>query len=251
MSEEEMNTLPRITLTPDKLFNPIVRIHTRKLSRGENSVDWRKTLAFAPEEVILKTLQATTQMVPSLETETRMIMRDHLKTRLPYLKTKRVNDTLCRDTFFSSVTSIRGFKCLNLHCYKKSDLDIVHLMKRKSESTSVLKDCFLQHGVPNTVFSDNAKEFKTKEVTSYLIKMVVDRSFTEPMHPNQNIAERRGGTLKGLTDHLLLTTGAPLDYWCYALEYMALIRTVLARKNNKWRTPYELHYGETPDITRF
>ena len=81
--------------------------------------------------------------------------------------------------------------------------------------------------------------------------MVVDRSFTEPKHPNQNIAERRGGTLKGLTAHLLLTTGAPLDYWCYALEYMALIRTVLAKKLNKWRTAYELHYGETPDITRF
>ena len=105
--------------------------------------------------------------------------------------------------------------------------------------------------MPHTVFSDNAKEFKSKEVTAYLIKMVVERGFTEPKHPNQNVAERRGGTLKGITTHLLLLTGAPLDYWCYAIEYVALIRTVLARKNNKWRTPYELQYGETPDITRF
>ena len=81
--------------------------------------------------------------------------------------------------------------------------------------------------------------------------MVVERKFTEPKHPNQNLSERRGGTIKGITTHLLHITGAPLDYWCYAIEYVVLIRTILARKNIKWRTPHEIHYGETPDITRF
>ena len=124
-------------------------------------------------------------------------------------------------------------------------------MKRKSESTTALKDCFLQNGVPNKVFSDNAKEFKTKELISYLIKMVVDREYTEPKHPNQNLAERRGGTLKGITCYLLQVTGAPLDYWCYALEYVTLIRTCLARRQLQWQTPHEVHFGETPELTRF
>ena len=50
-----------------------------------------------------------------------------------------------RDTFFSSIKSVRGFKCFNLHCYKKSGLDVVHLMKRKSEITTFLKDFFLSN----------------------------------------------------------------------------------------------------------
>ena len=131
ITETELHELPRIVLTPNKIFDPSIRMHTRKMSRGASSIDWTKRLAFAPEEVITKTLQATTQLVPNIEAETRMIMRDHLKTRLPYLKTKRVNDTLYRDTFFSSITSIRGYTCFNLHCYKESALDVVYLMKRK------------------------------------------------------------------------------------------------------------------------
>ena len=243
ITDEEIKNLPHIILTPNQRF--------LALSRGKNSVDWNKTLTFAPQEVIDKTLESTTQIVPSLEAETRMIMRDHIKTRIPYLKMKRANDVMYRDTFFSSIVSIRGYKCFNLHCYQRSCFDSVTLMKRKSESTTALKDCFLQNGIPKKVISDNAKEFNNKEVTSYLIKMVVDRGFTEPKHPNQNLAERRGGTVKGITSYLLQITGAPLDYWCYALEYVVLIRTVLANQSIKWRTPYELQHGDTPEITRF
>lgn len=129
--EEETNTLPQIVLITNKIFKLCVRTHMRALSRGQEPVDWRKTLVFAPEEVIEKPLQVTKQLIPSLEIETRMIMRDHLKTRLPYIKTKSVSNTLCRDTFFSSITSTRGFKWFNIRCYKLSELDVVHLMKWK------------------------------------------------------------------------------------------------------------------------
>ena len=47
--------------------------------------------------------------------------------------------------------------------------------------------------------------------------------YTEPHHPNENLAERRGGALKAVTVHLLTVTGAPIDYWCFALEYMSLV----------------------------
>jgi len=113
--------------------------------------------------------------------------------------------------FFSSVASVPGFKYFNLHYYKASELDIVHLMKQKRESTTVLKDCFLQHEVLPKVFSDNAKEFKTEEVTNYL-KIVVDREFNEPKHRNQNLAERRGDVIKVITAHLLQVIGVPLNY---------------------------------------
>lgn len=39
------------------------------------------------------------------------------------------------------------------------------------------------------------------------------KSFTEPYHPNQNLAERRGGVVKAWTTRLLTITDDPLDYW--------------------------------------
>lgn len=44
---------------------------------------------------------------------------------------------------------------------------------------------------------------------------------------------------------------APLEFWCYALEYLALGRGVLARTSLGWRPYEELLYGETMDITVF
>ena len=94
ITEEEINTLPKIIITPEKAISPTIRTHTRPLTKGQSQIVWDKTLAFAPQDVIDKTLAATTQLVPNLETEMRAIMHDHLKSRLPHLKMKRVNDTL-------------------------------------------------------------------------------------------------------------------------------------------------------------
>ena len=46
----------------------------------------------------------------------------------------------------------------------------------------------------------------------------------EAYHPNQNPCEHCGGVLKAATSHLLLVTGAPLNFWCYALEYIVLLQ---------------------------
>ena len=71
------------------------------------------------------------------------------------------------------------------------------------------------------------------------------------MHPNQNLAERHGGSLKAALVHLLHLTGAPLTYWCFALEYVSFVRQHLARRSLDWRSPYERHWGDTPDISVF
>lgn len=99
--------------------------------------------------------------------------------------------------------------------------------------------------------SDNAPEFKGKRWVSYLETLAVSMQYTEAHHPNQNLAERRGGALKAATVHLLKITGAPLSYWCFALEYVCLIRSVLARRSLDWLTPHEKHWGERPDISVF
>ena len=73
----------------------------------------------------------------------------------------------------------------------------------------------------------------------------------EAYHPNQNLCERRGGMLKAATSHLLLVTGAPLEYWCYALEYIVLLQSVIAHWNLNLESPHTLHFGDTPNISVF
>lgn len=55
--------------------------------------------------------------------------------------------------------------------------------------------------------------------------------------------------LKTHVTHLLTVTGAPVEYWCFALEYLAFVRSCTARHALQWKTPHELMFGDTPDIS--
>ena len=99
--------------------------------------------------------------------------------------------------------------------------------------------------------SDNAPEFKGKKWCKLMRRYIVKKSYTEPYHPNQNLAERRGGVIKSWTTHLLTITGAPLDYWCFCIEYVVVLNSILARKSLGWRTAHELYWGDISDISMF
>lgn len=61
--------LPQLVFTDGRAeYNPIERLHTRRLNATE--IDWKKSLCFAPDTVIQKTLEHTTQYVPTVEAET-------------------------------------------------------------------------------------------------------------------------------------------------------------------------------------
>lgn len=253
ITEDEMRAIPHVTLTDGSTpYEPLARLHSRRRHVKETTeIDWKRCLGFIPDHVVHKTLMATTQLVPTVESETREIMRDHLQTRLPELKVRRMNDTCHVDTFFSSIPSVRGYTCWNLFSFQKSGLDVLYLMHRRSQSPSTLSRMISDFGAPCQIKSDNAPEFQSKRWTDHLRTMSISQLFTEPHHPNQNLAERRGGMLKAATTHLLRITGAPLTYWCFALEYMSLLRSVTARRSLNWMSPHERHWGDRPDISVF
>lgn len=254
ISTEELQTLPQVTLTDGSVpYDPTDRVHSRRRTSlpPERLLPWKQCLGFVPDHVVTRTLDATSQLVPSVEAESREVMRDHFHTRIPELKVRRVNDTCYVDTFFSSIPSVRGFTCWNLYSFRRTGLDVVYLMRRRAQTPSTLPRMVTDCGAPVRVKSDNAPEFKGKKWTSYLESMSIKSEFTEAHHPNENLAERRGGAIKAATVHLLRVTGCPLEFWCYALEHVCLLRTVIARRSLNWSTPHELHWGERPDISMF
>ena len=57
-------------LAPDKEYNYVHRLTARRIQVMTYGIDWKSTLALAPDEVVKKTLHATTKIVPTLEVET-------------------------------------------------------------------------------------------------------------------------------------------------------------------------------------
>ena len=146
ITTEEESVLPKVTITDGSVpYEPMARLHSRRrpVSQVDTSV-WKRRLGFTPDHVVAKTLLATTQMVPTVESETREIMRDHFQTRLPQLKVRQVNDICYVDTFFSSVPSVRGFTCWNLFCFRRTGLDVAFLMRRRSRSPTTLPKLVLR-----------------------------------------------------------------------------------------------------------
>ncbi len=128
---------------------------------------------------------------------------------------------------------------------------VAYLMRRRSQSPTTLPRMVTECGAPTVLKAENAPEFKSKRWMDYLSIISVRSEYTEAHHPNENLAEHQDGALKAAAIHLLTITGCPLQFWSFALEYVCLLRTVLARRSLEWSTPHERHWGEFPDISMF
>ena len=96
---------------------------------AEELKTWRERLGYPPRQVVLKTLENTSQLICTVEAEQRELMRDHCVTRLYPLRPHRINDVCYSDTFFSSITSTRGYKMFQLFGLRDCNVDYVYLMK--------------------------------------------------------------------------------------------------------------------------
>ena len=95
-TEDEIDSLDIFEITSPQPYEPIkeneILLNRRNKKRKYKEYPggillnkWRKRLALAPEDVVQKTFEATTQHATSLEVENRAIPRKHYKSRFPYL----------------------------------------------------------------------------------------------------------------------------------------------------------------------
>ena len=242
-----------IVLTSGRAYNPAKRVRTRQIEQTKMNElkHWAKNLGYTTRQNVEQTLLATTQHIKDDPAQSRMIMRDHYVARLLPLRPHRISDTCYTDTFFSSVKSVRGYKCFQLFSLKESKFDTTYLMKAKSQAFDALGDYVRYYGAPNLLIHDEAKEMKSNKWLDFVRKYAIPEHTSEPYHQNQNLAERRGGDIKTGLWFLLLKSEAPVTYWCYALTFLVYCRQYISRRSLQYRTPYEFLFGETPDISVF
>ena len=126
-SEQEIITLPTYDLTSPMPFNPEDIVMSRRNKKrkykpypGGLSMElWRQILDMAPEDVVRKTFDATTQLCMSVEAENRAVGRRHFKSRFPILKEKRL-----RDVFTSGKNVSEWNTSLSLFSFRIVYLDL-------------------------------------------------------------------------------------------------------------------------------
>ena len=260
-SELEMESLEIIEMTSPIPFEPnepesIMTCRDKKTKYrqypgGLTMEQWQQRLGLAPEDVIRKTFEATTQLGMNVEIENRSIGRNHYKSRFPFLREKRLNDEFHTDTFFPSESTHDGHTCSQIFLGKNTDYMHVGLMKTESHATQALQDFSREVGLPRTLKTDNATTETGVEWNNWCRKYCIKSKTTEPHSPWQNASERGIGDLGRMVKRNMKRFGAPLSRHGWCQLHCARIRNHLASRKLKWRTPYEKLTGDTPDISMF
>ena len=253
-TDEDLQKYPIIRLTSPLPYEPQTRRSSRRLPSpvGASSQEWRARLGFPTLSVTEATLEHTTNMVQTLRSETQDYMRDHHSTRVWALRPRRIDDVCYSDTFFSSVVSIRKFKCFQMFAYKQSSFEKIILMKRESEAPAAYEDVIRSIGAPNKMVTDNAKVCTGIKWTTISRRFCIESGLSVPHHQHQNYAENCGGNFKLAVLRLLHhTPHAPLCYWCFAAEFLDKVRGYWSKPRLSGASGIQALRGETPDISRF
>jgi hypothetical protein len=88
-----------------------------------------------------------------------------------------------------------------------------------------------------------------KAWTSICRKYNIAQCTTEADHPWQNEAERYIQEVKKSVNTIMDETGSPNSLWALCSFYMVYILNHLANPDLNLRTPEEVHFGITPDIS--
>jgi hypothetical protein len=212
---------------------------------------WSERLGFIPEQVVKKTLAATTQLVDSVEAERRTKPRYHFKCRLPSLRPWRCQEGFHTDTFFADTKTQTGFKCAQVFVGARSGLTYVVPMKGKGYAPDALKASIQDIGAPAFLLTDNAYEEVRAEWEEICKTYCIPQISVEPEHQHQNKAERRIQDIKHKARLLMRIGKAPLRYWDFAVQLVVEQINHTATRRLDWRTPYEVHQGKRPDISVF
>ena len=138
-SESDLHNLQIFELT--SLFPPSVTTRRKKSTTMPGDlpmIEWRKCLAMMLEEVVRKTLEATTIFYSSIEGENQMNQRHHFCSRFSGRRIQRQDEEVPTNTFYPTVTTQRGNTCSHFFTGLSSKRWFVYPIKTESHNTTAL-----------------------------------------------------------------------------------------------------------------
>ena len=119
--------------------------------------EWRRQLGFAPEEVIQKTIDNTTQYYLTVECKEHEEPHRYFKSRVPALRAKCQNESISSDTYFPSIKLWTGNTCSQFFVGDVSDRWQMYPLKSESLNGVALQDYAHYVGNPTPIKTDNAQ----------------------------------------------------------------------------------------------
>ena len=210
----------------------------------------KKFLPGASVETIKKTIEATTQYATKGAVEG-TTLRQQIHAPNPVLNVPRRNEDVATDTLYSSTPAIGdGSTACQFFIGRISKYrSVTPLGNSDKDFPKALLDEIRKRGAMNRIISDRAKAEISEKVKDIFRTFVIGDWQSEPHQQRQNFAEGGWRTSKEWVNNLLNISGAPPEYWLFALMYVCFLQNHLAYKSLGWRTPTEWLLGYTPDIS--
>jgi hypothetical protein len=145
--KEDWEICQIIKLTSLESWNHTITTQRNKHAKDytENEIkEWSFRMGRLNMETTKYTLEAMMQIVNSVEAESRVMPRRHLKCRLPCLQPKRLSEGFSSDMFFPNERSSRGYTCAQVFVGVRSGYAYIVPLKNKAYSYTALQD-FIRH----------------------------------------------------------------------------------------------------------
>jgi hypothetical protein len=221
-------------------------------SKARSSVITKEVLAkrwYIGIEPAARTLQATTQQgMRYVEGP----LERRLRTSQAHMRFPSLNIVTYTDTMFSGKRSVRGFTCAQVFT-DGYNFSRVYPMRAKGDAPHALMLFIHEVGVPKTLLSDLALEETRGEWAKIVKQYHIDHRTTEARTPWQNRAEAEIRELKKMVRRVLKQVKAPAELWCFAIKWVARIRSLTAHDTMllNTRISEERITGRTPDISEY
>ena len=175
-----------------------------------------------PIDITNLTLPTTTQLrAGDIDMNQREIPRTNRKKRGVPFAQRRMEGRTNSDTFFSSVKSIRGFRCVQLFFHLLTQFLWIANLRREKDNHGAYQDYIREVGTPNILLTDNAKSQTGKKWTETYRNNQTQQIMPAPDKQNQNTSDRKINDVKHRVDYTLFTSQSPIVFWCYCMQYVA------------------------------
>ena len=151
------------------------------------------------------------------------------KRGVPYAQ-RRLEGRTDSDTFFSSIKSVRGFKCVQLFVHLISQYLWISLLRREKDNHGAYQDFIREVGTPNVLLTDNAQSQVGNKWKETSRSNLTQQKCSAPDKQNQNQSERKIGDVKRRTAYTLFASQAPILFWCYCLQFVVYCLNLTARR---------------------
>ena len=225
---------------------------------GKTFEELRPNFAWLPLDRVRATINATTQLYRSFDWGNKM--KRHFMSRFPGANVRRTHETVSSDSMWwdgpaaddDGITGHAGAIGVQVFAGTTSRHLFGVPIRTDGEFENCMKEYIRKVGAPDKMWSDQAKAMTAAESIKALYRMYnIDDGHSEPYYKNQNKVERHIQDIKRLTVSVMNATGTPNGRWLLCVLFIIGLLNHVATPVLNDRTPMELKFGETPDVSKY